>query len=325
MLTNSNAMYRTVLISIFWAIFFAGAFPATDDVAVLYDDVPQKDTPRELQEAWLRFHGSGLCQEVDASFIFVNGGVQVWSRIESDKSYSKFQALFAPLRNLHRVELFTNRSREEREWEDEDDPPPSLWHNYELRSKLGDRAGLSSFPKEELVVYRREPDELLKQRLLIYAEQVLRRNRKMEHYALGLFALARMASDPGLPVEIRSKAMAICLAHAIDLEKNIGKLASDLEQALPGSAKEDNESARPAAPDAANKPFVEDAEQIYRNTQSVSRRVHSLIYPEFYTVGLEELRNPSLIESIRTLRRTVQEFKKTLARSGRKQAGKKAG
>ncbi len=66
----------------------------------------------------------------------------------------------------------------------------------------------------------------MKRRLLIYAEQTLSRNRKMEHYALDLFALARMALDSGIPSDIRSKALAICLAHARNLEKNIGKLSS---------------------------------------------------------------------------------------------------
>ena len=113
---------------------------ATDTIAALYDDTPHKGTPRKLQEAWLRFHEVGLCQDVDAAFVFDESGVKVWSRIESDKSYLKFQALFAPLRKLYPVELYINRPREEKEAENGDNPPPSLWQNYELRSNLGDRA-----------------------------------------------------------------------------------------------------------------------------------------------------------------------------------------
>ena len=100
----------------------------------------KKDTPRKLQEAWLRFHEIGLCQEVDADFVFDDGGMKVWSRIGSDKIYLKFQELFAPLRNLYHVELYINRPRGEKESENGDNPPPSLWQNYELRSNLGEHA-----------------------------------------------------------------------------------------------------------------------------------------------------------------------------------------
>ena len=132
-----------------------------------------------------------------------------------------------PCASLYRVELYINRPREEKEAENGDNPPPSLWQNHELRSNLGDRAAqLSVYDEEQITIHRSPPDALLKQRLLIYAEQTLSRNRKMEHYALDLFALARMAFDPGIPSDIRSKALAICLAHAKNLEKNIGKLAS---------------------------------------------------------------------------------------------------
>ncbi len=133
-------MHRTVLTLILAATCFAGVAAATDTIAALYDDTPHKDTPRKLQEAWLRFHEIGLCQDVDAAFVFDDGGMKVWSRIESDRIYLKFQELFAPLRKLYRVELYINRPREEKEAENGDNPPPSLWQNYELRSNLGDRA-----------------------------------------------------------------------------------------------------------------------------------------------------------------------------------------
>ncbi len=171
--------------------------------------------------------------------------------------------------------------------------------------------------EEQITINASQPDELLKQRLLVYAEQTLSRNRKMEHYALDLFALARMALDSGIPSDIRSKALAICLAHAKNLEKNIGKLASGLAQAIPGSAKGESGSAQPAAdPHTENKLLPEKAERIYTYAQSIARRVHRFIYPEYYTVELEELRNPSLLESLRTLQRMVLEFQEALAKSG---------
>lgn len=310
-------MHRTILTLILAATCFAGVAAANDTSAALYDDTPHKGTPRKLQEAWLHFHEAGLCQEVDAAFVFDDSGVKVWSRIGSDRNYLKFQELFAPLRNLYRVELYLNRPREEKEAENGDNPPPSLWQNYELRSNLGDRAAQSSvYSEEQITINAPQTDALLKQRLLVYAVQTLSRNRKMEHYALDLFALARMALDSGIPPDIRSKALAICLTHAKSLEKNIGKLASDLAQAIPGSAKGERGSAQPPGPYTENRLLLEEAEQIYAYTQSIARRVYCFIYPEYYTVELEELRNPGLLESLRMLQRMVLEFQKAPAKQG---------
>jgi hypothetical protein len=311
-------MHRTLLNFILCIIFFGSVAAAMDRTADPYNDTPQKNTPRKLQEAWLRFHEVGLCQEADAAFVFDDSGMKVWSRIESDRIYLKFQELFAPLRSLYRVELYINRPGEEKEAENEDNPPPSLWQNYELRSNLGDRAvQWSVYTEEQININDPQTYALLKPRLLVYAEQTLSRNRKMEHYALDLFALTRMALDSGIPSDIRSKALAICLAHSKNLEKNIGKLASGLAQAIPGSAKGESRSAQPATgPHTENKLLPEKAERIYADTQSIARRVHRFIYPEYYTVELEELRNPSLLESLRTLQRMVLEFQEALAKSG---------
>jgi hypothetical protein len=318
---NRDAMHRIVLIFILCAICFAGVATAADAVAALYDDIPQKNTPRKLQEAWLHFHESGLCQDVDAAFVFVDGGMQIWSRIEGDKGYLKFQELFEPLSNLHSVELYTNRVREKKEWDDEGNPPPSLWQNYELRSNLGDRdaqLSINSNNKEDrtpVTIIRPVPDSLLKQRILFFAEQMLNRNRKMEHYAFDLFALARTADNSDIQPDIRSKAAAICSVHAKSLEKSIGKLASDLEQAIPKSAKTEK---GPTLPGAVNNSLTEEAELVYRSAQSVAARVHRFIFPEYYTVELGELRKPLLLESLKTLQQRVIGFQRTRAMSGRK-------
>jgi hypothetical protein len=302
-----------------WVICFAGWVAAVEDVADPYSDIPQKNTPRKLQEAWLRFHETRLCQDVDAAFVFDNEGMQIWSRIESDKDYLKFQERFAPLRDFHGVALYTNRPRGERGSDSGDNPPPSLWQNYELRANFGDRTVQPSvFSEEQITINPSSSDPILKQRLFIYAEQVLNRNRKMERYALDIFALARLAANPDIPPEIRSKAIPIGLAHARDLERYVGKLASDLQQAIPRPAKREGRSTPPAQRETANKPVLEAAEQLYGSTQGIARRVHRFIYPEYYTVELDELRNPSLLESLKALQQTVLEFQKTLAKSGRK-------
>jgi hypothetical protein len=312
-------MNRTVLMLILGAICFAGVAAATDSDSDPYSDIPRKDTPRKLQEAWLRFHESGLCQEVDAAFVFDHGGMQVWSRIESDKDYLKFQKMFVPLLAIHQVELYTNRFRKEKEPDNEDNPPPSLWQNYELRANLGERASqLLLYNETQSTINPDMSNSLLKQRLLIYAEQTLGRNRKIERYALDIFALSRLASDPDIPASNRSKAIEIASAHAKDLEKSIGKLVSDLEAAVPRPPKGEG-GAVPPPPDTSKKQLLEAAEQLFENTQGVARRVHRFIYPEYYTVELEELRKPRLLESLRMLRQTVREFEKKLAKSGRVQ------
>jgi hypothetical protein len=312
-------MHRFVGVLTLCAICVSGTAFGSAGISDLYSDTPQKGTPQKLQEVWLRFHETGLCQEVDAAFVFDGSGMQVWSRIESEKSYLKFQQLFEPYRGSFRIELYTNRLREGKKPENENDPPPSLWQNYELRSNLGDRAAqaLKNLDLEEQVQLGPfSADDLLKQRLLIYAEQTLIRNREMGHYALDLFALARMALDPDIPPDMKSKAIAICADHAKKLEKNIEKLAADLEQALPRSGKSRHESLQTAAPDIAGEGPLEKAEKICLRTQNIARRVYQFIYPEHFTVELDDLRNPSLLESLRTLQQMVMDFRKALGRPG---------
>ena len=143
-------MRRFFLTLIIEAVCFAGCAAVAEQLPGPYNDIPRKDTPRKLQEAWLRFHEGGLCRDVEAAFIFDNGGMQIWSRIESEKDYMRFQGLFAPLGALHRVELYTNRSRQEREPENGNNPPPSFGrilscvrtsetvrHNYPSMTRTG--------------------------------------------------------------------------------------------------------------------------------------------------------------------------------------------
>ena len=116
----------------------------------------------------------------------------------------------------------------------------------------------------------------------------------------------------------RSKAAAICLRHAKSLERNIGKLASDLQQAIPRPEKGEKESLFPDAQEAVKRNLADEAERIYRRAQDVAARVHRFFYPEYYTVELDELREPSLFQSFRVLREMALEFQGMLSKSGRK-------
>jgi len=285
--------------------------------------IPNKNTPRKLQDAWLEFHETGLCQEIDAVFVFRKDGMEVWSRIESDKQYEKFQALFEPLKAAHSVTLYTTRAETDKK-KDADDPPPSLWQNIELRRNLGEFApAIAGLSMEESLQFPRSAAQsgfgsFMKQRLKIYAEQVLNWSRKTERYSLDLVALMRVAHGPdGLP-DVKLKAIAAAKDHAQNMGKMIGKLSANLEQAFPLSERKKRRSTGPAKPVVAARNPVETAMRISSAAQRIAQRVHHFIFPENYTVKLDELRNPSLLESLGALRQMVMEFEKTLGESARK-------
>jgi hypothetical protein len=313
-------MLRLVLF-IAWVICFAGMAIEAAGIDDWPFSIPNHNTPQKLREAWLSFHETDLCQEVDALFVFNRSGMEVWIRIEKDKNQRKFLRLFESLKNSHQVEFYTTRSPVQNKEHDKEDPPPSLWQNYELRSNLGERI---SFDLSRLTLEDRHQldpplvDSFLRQRLMIYAEQTLNWNKRMEQYALDLAALARVAYDPGISPEQKSRAIAVCADHAQNLEKYVGKLAANLAQALPMSEKKKRSPSRPETADNADRDPLERAKQISAATHEVSRRVYRFIHPEHYTVELDELRNPSLLESLWELRGMVSDFEKSLPQHTRK-------
>ncbi len=280
--------------------------------------IPNKNTPRELQEAWLEFHKTGLCQEIDAVFVFHGDGVEVWSRIESDRQYQKFQALFKPLKAANSVTLYITRAETDKK-KDTDDPPPSLWQNIELRRNLGEFApAIAGLSMEESLQFPSSIAKsgfrsLMKHRLKIYADQMLNWSRSAERYSLDLIALVRVVHDPEGLSEMKPRAIAAAQSHAQNLGKVIGKLSANLEQALPLSERKKRRSSQPAKPVAADRNLVETAVHISSAAERISRRVDQFLFPESYTVKLDELRNPSLLESLGALRQMVTEFEKMLA------------
>ena len=280
-------------------------------------NAPGVSTPQKLQEAWLRFHETDLCQEVDAVFVFHKSGMEAWSRIESDKIQMKFLELFDPLRNLFRIELYTTRPLSKKKSGNEDDPPPSLWQNLELRANMGDPVAQFKGrldPEERIQIDLNLPDGLIKQRLLVYAERTLDWNRKMESYATDLPALVRLALNPAADPGIALKSAKICTAHAQNLEKQIGKLISTLALAFPKSSRRTQPSAPEASIKIQGKTPVDSAEQISAGARLVAQRVHRFVHPEAYIVGLDELRNPSLLESLRELKAMVSDLQKSISK-----------
>jgi hypothetical protein len=282
-------------------------------------DVPDHNTPKDIAAAWVRFHEAGLCQGVDAVFVFSEKGLEVKGVIEEDRSYEKLQEMLQPLPGSYKVELSLTRREEDKKADEKKDrdPPASLWENYELRSFLGDpfarareRAGFD----DDSLLHFPAPDDLLKQRLLIYAEQVLDWNRRIERYAKHLPLLTRVSVDQSLAHGVRARANAAARAHAQEMERIAGKLNASLEPAFPYSGRRDR-AVHAEKSDLADKTIVERAGHISDFALAVCLRVDQFIHPEQFTVGLKELREPSLLASLKSLQKIGSEFQKALEKA----------
>jgi hypothetical protein len=285
-----------------------------------------RDTPPKLLEAWLRFHETDLCQGVNAVFEFRNSGMKIWCLIEDQKSYQKLLQLLEPLADHYQIELCATGRPAGKQPDDDHDPPASLWENEELRSYLGD---LYAPIKPRSAIDHDSPDilkhpmsfsdvDILKHFLLIFEEQILEYNGKMERYAADLPALARVAADHDVAAALRQKANAACWTHSQGLIKYVDKLNANLTPAIPKSKKRKHVSPLSEYGNETVKTMVDKAEQISATAQIVARRVHHFIHPENFTVDLDELRQPSLLESLKELRGMLAGFQKGLGKPFRK-------
>ncbi len=280
---------------------------------------PGRDTPRKVVEAWLRFHDEELCQGIDAVFAFNASGREVHGFFDDRSLYGKFVTLLQPLRNSYKIDLHLDRRQEEKTPDEkkDKDPPPSLWQNYELRSFLGDAAARTRERvdyDEDSSLYLPPPSDMLKERLMIYAEQVLGWNRKIEGYAKHLPALIRVARDPALPSGLRARAGGVVMAHVRNMNRLAARLRATLEPAFPRAEKPVRTNV-PGESTPPPKDIVDQADRVSEYAQTVSQRVSQFIYPEHYTVALDELRRPSLLESLKTLQQMDSEFQKVFAKT----------
>jgi hypothetical protein len=310
-------MYRVFCFCL--ALTFFSAIGIQHSRAAEEQDAPPKDVPLPLMQMWLRFHGSDLCQGVDASFAFDQEGLKVRSMVEDEKSYEKFQEMLEPLRNSYKIDLSAERPPVEKDPEEPKTPPASLWENYELRSFLGDpfaqakeKPGSENRNHSDLP----PPGDLLKQQLILYSEQMLDWNKRMERYAADLPALAHVAFDTSSDPTLRPQAAAVCKAHALALERYLAKLSSNLAEAIPKSDKKEKSRAKGDA-GADRNGIVGEAEQISEAARDVAHRINVFIHPETYTVGLDELRQPSLLDLIRTLQKMNSEFLRSMEKAVR--------
>ena len=276
--------------------------------------VPLRDVAPQLLDAWLRFHEADLCLGIDTVFVFHPKGVEIWCRVKDERSYQQFSALFEPLRNNFKIDIYATRSdREKKPYSPEDDnPPPSFWTNGELRAFMRDTS-FSRFGNaadgESTVPEQPATDPQLKRRLKAFSDEILDWLARMDRLARDLPALAAAAFDADPEPDIRSRARAVCQKHARDLGKYAGRLSDNLRHALPrGSGNppaSKPEAAQPAAPVGAS---FESAILLSERTQKLGQRIVRFIYPQAHTVDLADLREPALIDALKALQKSASEF-----------------
>jgi hypothetical protein len=277
-------------------------------------NAPIGEVPIELRKAWLRFHEEKWCRGVDAVFVFDRDGMEAWCLVEDDGSYQRFTRMLAPLRANYEVELYTTYTTRE-EKQKSKDPPPSLWNNLELRAFLGDPFLVSGVRRDHSV-YARDViagrrDFFLKQRMTLFAAETLEWMRHMRRHGSCLPSLTAVAFDPGGGPELRGRATAICRDHAREIEKNSGKIRDNMIRALPklpkGSGGGEPVIARPSDRSAR-----EEADQIKAHAQSVAQSVYRFFYPRNHAVRIGDLKDPHLLDSLKSLRRMTALFRKSL-------------
>jgi hypothetical protein len=305
---------------ILFLYFFNAAWPVVASLAAPggcrseYGKI--QSAPRKVMEAWLRFHEMELCQRMDVVFYFSKEGVEAWCLVEDEKHYRKLEELFEPLRDSCRIELYATRPAVDEDSNDDWNPPPSFWENDELRGYLGDSRLSSGILKHLSSLWATDypsSDEILKQRLLVYADEILEQNLKIKRYARDLPALIRVAQDPAVDLELRMKAKAVGREHAEELGKTLEKLRRNLDRAFPKSAQESPIASEEDKQGEEAQSLLERAEYAAKKACSVYWRVNYFVHPKQHTVDLDELRQPGLLDSVQELERAVSNFRKAFA------------
>jgi len=268
------------------------------------------EIPRPLIDVWLRFHERELCQDLDSVFVFHQKGMEIWCLVEDERSYQRFSEMLEPLRSAFEIDVYVTRPSQEKKSKDADEPPPSLWNNEALQAYLSDTSRNLPEPGQQqnppFLVSRRSA---LKQRLMLWAQQILSWNKKARRYAADLPELGRAGFGAGVEKEFRSRAHAVCLAHAQGLDKNLARLSENIADALPRPEKGSRSAAKADKPGLPSSP-AELVALASSHTREIAERIYRFIYPQDYTVGLDDLKQSSLVASLRELRRILSELQK---------------
>ncbi len=296
------------------ALSFAALHSAASEVRPSrVKGVPLRDVAAPLLDVWLRFHEDDLCLGVDSVFVFQARGVEIWCRIKDERKYQQLVSLVEPLRKSYAVELYA--THEDREIKTDsisaEDPPPSFWTNTELRSYLRDPfigRFLSGSDRAEDLAVGSESDPELKRRLKLYGDQIVEWMNRMVQLAIDLPSLAGAAYGEGALPDIKNRARAICSNHAREVGKCAGRLEESLSHALPrGSGSYPSAKPSNTHPQGAASPYDE-ALLVSQQAQDLGRRILRFLYPEGHSVTLADLREPSLIDSLKTLQHTTSDF-----------------
>jgi len=283
--------------------------------AVPEEGRPTADTASDLRDFWLRFHESDLCQGLDAVFLFRPNGMEIWCIVEDEKDLDKLNELLTPLRPNYRIAVYPTRPAVEKRPIEGHNPPPSLWNNEELRTFLSDpfvsAMNAPADPSKPRPLTTSQTD-MVKERMIMFSEQTLDWNRRLRRYAADLPALTEVASDSSLGPETRARAFSICAAHAQAIERLATRLNDNLSEAFPKGTKRPKSPAETAKTDVPKAPLIESARELSNSGITVTRRVYRFIHPQRHTVGLADLREPSLLEALRGLRRMANGFAHSL-------------
>jgi hypothetical protein len=306
-----------MLIRNFWlwlwvhSVTFAAATPG----APLQDlsasaHMPSAQTPSALVEFWLRFHETELCQELDSVFSFHGASLEIWCVVGDEKSYRKLLEMAAPLRPACDVTIYPTRQPAGKKKPIEKAPPPSLWNNEELMGTVQNITPWilpsGSSPQS---TGGGGSDDVLKQRLIMYADRLQEWSGKIRRYGPELPQLARLGTAPELSEAQRKRSLALCLAHSQSVDKNAARLIDNIIPAIPKSNRR-ADSADKTAKTPIPVSVLEIARGIANLSAISSRGVRSFLYPKEHTVELGDLRDPGLLESLRSLREWISGLQK---------------
>ena len=275
------------------------------------------DTPPEIVDAWLRFHETELCQSLDARFVFHPKGLEVWCVVEDEKAFEKFLVLLEPLRPAFQIEVYPTRPPAARKSGEPREPLPSLWNNDELRGYLRTTQGPSLVAGDLQQNGERDPDFFTKQRMIMFAEQTLEYERRMTRYGTDLPSLVYTGQAPGATPQQKIRSTAVATQHATALDKYAARLIENLQQALPKPPRKNQSSTEPAAAQPAMN-LADSASQLARLAQAAGRRIYRFLNPQRHTVEVSDLKEPSLLESIRRVRSLTSEFRDSVKESARR-------
>mgnify|MGYP001107472759 CR=1 FL=1 len=306
---------RLVFSLLLLAIGNAGRSPAqsgaTDKMARGVRGAPLRDVAPPLCDVWLRFHEADLCLGLDTVFVFQSRGMEIWCRVEDEKGYQALSALVEPLQRSYRIDLYaTHPNREKKPFAPEDnDPLPSLSNNAEIRFYLRDPFFRSQAIDDLEALRRRDNmDPETKHRLKVFGDQILEWEKKMERLVSDLPSLAEAGYGANAVPAIQTRARAVCLKHVRDIGKYAERLADNLNHAFPRGAGRTPSSVPSTDVRGTSMSPLDSALAISARAQDLAQRIMHFLYPTTHTVNLGDLRQPSLITSLKDLQKATSDF-----------------